>query len=136
MLHDVGAAVDYDDHHKHSQYLILNGGLPGFEPRETALIALIARYHRKGDPAWGDLEPLAAPGDEERLARGAALLRLAEQLERSRDQIVRRTRLHAENGAVRLELVGDGDVRLAQWAAERERDLFERTFDRELEITA
>ena len=30
MLHDIGVAVDYDDHHKHSRYLILNAGLPGF----------------------------------------------------------------------------------------------------------
>ena len=30
MLHDIGTAVDYDDHHKHSRYLILNAGLPGF----------------------------------------------------------------------------------------------------------
>ena len=29
MLHDIGVAVDYDDHHKHSRYLILNAGLPG-----------------------------------------------------------------------------------------------------------
>ena len=28
MLHDIGIAVDYDDHHKHSRYLILNAGLP------------------------------------------------------------------------------------------------------------
>src|SRR3954447_16922677 len=38
MLHDIGVAVDYDDHHKHSRYLILNAGLPGFSPREAALI--------------------------------------------------------------------------------------------------
>ena len=37
--HDVGVAVDYDDHHKHSRYLILSAGLPGFSPREVALIA-------------------------------------------------------------------------------------------------
>ena len=48
MLHDIGTAVDYDDHHKHSRYLILNAGLPGFSPRETALIGQMARYHRKG----------------------------------------------------------------------------------------
>ena len=48
MLHDIGVAVDYDDHHKHSRYLILNAGLPGFSPRETALIGQAARYHRKG----------------------------------------------------------------------------------------
>jgi exopolyphosphatase/guanosine-5'-triphosphate,3'-diphosphate pyrophosphatase len=134
MLHDVGTAVDYDDHHKHSQYIVLNGGLPGFEPREVALIALMTRYHRKGAPSWGDLEPLAAPGDEERLARGAALLRLAEQLERSRDQIVREARMRSADGAVRLELVGAGDVSLARWAAERERELFEKVFRRRLEI--
>ena len=48
MLHDIGVAVDYDDHHKHSRYLILNAGLPGFSPREIALIGQAARYHRKG----------------------------------------------------------------------------------------
>ena len=48
MLHDIGTAVDYDDHHKHSRYLILNAGLPGCSPRETALIGQMARYHRKG----------------------------------------------------------------------------------------
>ena len=32
VLHDIGMTVDYDDHHKHSRYLILNGGLPGLHP--------------------------------------------------------------------------------------------------------
>ena len=53
MLHDIGTAVDYDDHHKHSRYLILNAGLPGFTTRETALIGQMARYHRKGNPSLG-----------------------------------------------------------------------------------
>ena len=83
MLHDIGMAVDYDDHHKHSRYLILNAGLPGFRPREVALIAQMARYHRKGSPTLGELAPLMRKGDDELLARCSALLRLAEQLERS-----------------------------------------------------
>ncbi len=57
MLHDVGVAVDYDDHHKHSRYLILSAGLPGFTPREVALIGQVVRYHRKGMP---DVGPFAA----------------------------------------------------------------------------
>ena len=28
-LHDIGVAIDYDDHHHHSAYLILNSGLAG-----------------------------------------------------------------------------------------------------------
>src|SRR6266536_2500163 len=50
LLHDIGMTVDYDDHHKHSRYLILNAGLPGFEQRELALIGQAVRYHRKGMP--------------------------------------------------------------------------------------
>src|SRR5918997_479356 len=50
VLHDIGTAIDYDDHHRHSQYLIMNAGLPGFTPRELVMVGLIARYHRKGDP--------------------------------------------------------------------------------------
>ena len=83
MLHDVGTAVDYDDHHKHSRYLILNAGLPGFSPRETALIGQAARYHRKGQPGLGEFAPLARKGDDALLARCSAVLRLAEQLERA-----------------------------------------------------
>ena len=28
--------VDYDDHHKHSRYLILNAGLPGLRRRASS----------------------------------------------------------------------------------------------------
>ena len=70
VLHDIGMSVDYDDHHKHSRYLILNAGLPGFAPREVALIAQAARYHRKGMPDFEELE--AADRGRRRRARWIA----------------------------------------------------------------
>jgi exopolyphosphatase / guanosine-5'-triphosphate,3'-diphosphate pyrophosphatase len=136
MLHDIGMSIDYDDHHKHSRYLILNGGLPGFSPSEVAIVAQAARYHRKGMPELGDLEPLFGEGDCERLDRCAALLRLAEDLERSRDQLVRDTRIAACNGSVSLALQADGETAVPRWAAGRERELFERAFGRRLKIAA
>jgi len=135
-LHDIGMTVDYDDHHKHSRYLILSAGLPGFSPRETALIAQTARYHRKGAPGFGELAPLMVDGDDGRLARMSALLRLAEQLERSRDQSVREARVQAEDGKVTLELVSEEDVSVARWAAERQVDLFAQAFARKLVIAS
>jgi len=75
-------------------------------------------------------------GDDGLLARCAALLRMAEQLERSRDQLVREARVAVDDGRLRLELVHDGDISVAAWAAERQRELFERAFGRELEIAA
>lgn len=134
LLHDVGMAVDYDDHHKHSSYLILGSGLPGFTPREVALIALMARYHRKGTPQLGGFAPLCRAGDEELVLRGAALLRIAEQLERNRDQVVRAARLRRRDDGVELELEAVGDDTVARWGAERQGELFERAFGASLTV--
>ena len=135
LLHDIGMTVDYDDHHKHSRYLILNAGLPGFAPREVALIGQAVRYHRKGMPVAGPVRAARAiKGDEERLRALSALLRLAEDLERSRDQLVRAAHVAVDDGTVRLELDSDGDDRVPRWAAGRETELFARAFDRQLTV--
>jgi exopolyphosphatase/guanosine-5'-triphosphate,3'-diphosphate pyrophosphatase len=136
MLHDIGMSIDYDDHHKHSRYLILNGGLPGYTPVETAIVAQAARYHRKGMPVPGPMGPLFGEGDAARLDRCAALLRLAEDLERSRDQLVRRTSIALRDDEVQLRLIADGNAAVPRWAAGRERELFARAFHRELAVAA
>lgn len=136
LLHDVGMVVDYDDHHKHSSYLILGAGLPGFSPREVALVAAMARYHRKGTPSLGAAAPVCRDGDLALLLRGAALLRIAEHLERNRDQTVRAARLRRDDDGrtVVLELDADGDPLVAAWATERQGALFERAFGAPLRV--
>jgi exopolyphosphatase/guanosine-5'-triphosphate,3'-diphosphate pyrophosphatase len=134
VLHDIGVTVDYDDHHKHSRYLLINSGLPGWSQREVAIIGQAVRYHRKGMPAMGPFDALARKGDGALLDRCALLLRLAEDLERSRDQLVRDAHVQAGDDAVELVLEADGDVRVARWAASREGDLFRRAYGRELVI--
>jgi exopolyphosphatase/guanosine-5'-triphosphate,3'-diphosphate pyrophosphatase len=134
ILHDIGTAVDYDDHHKHSRYLILNAGLPGYSPRETAIIGQAARYHRKGQPGMREFSPLARKGDEELLARCAALLRVAEQLERPRDQAVSHASVAVRDGTVELTLKSRGDVAVSRWGAQRQADVFRKAFDRDLRV--
>ena len=136
MLHDVGMTISYDDHHKHSRYLILSAELPGFDPRERALIAQMTRYHRKGAPKLGEWAPLGRPGDEQMLERCAMLLRLAEHLERGRDQSVSEARLRTNGDGVALHLLADGDLTLPRWSVERYGDdeAFERVFGRPLVI--
>jgi len=136
MLHDVGMTISYDDHHKHSAYLIVSAELPGFDPRERALIAQITRYHRKGAPKLGELAPLADSGDEELLERCSVILRLAEHLERGRDQSVREARLRANGHGVDLHLEAAGDLTLPRWSVERYGDgeAFQRVFGRRLLI--
>jgi exopolyphosphatase/guanosine-5'-triphosphate,3'-diphosphate pyrophosphatase len=138
MLHDIGTAVDYDDHHKHSRYLILNGGLPGFTPRELELIALIARYHRKGEPDASELGPLARKKDDARLELLSAIIRLAEQFERSRDQAIASVRVEANgngDGAVVLATEAQGEgAPVAIWSARRNADLLARVIGRDVEV--
>jgi exopolyphosphatase/guanosine-5'-triphosphate,3'-diphosphate pyrophosphatase len=136
MLHDVGMTISYADHHKHSRYLIENAELYGFDPRERALIAQITRYHRKGVPKLGVIEPLTRQGDADLLARCAVILRLAEHLERGRDQSVSAARLRANGDGVDLHLEAAGDLTLPRWSVERYGDdeAFARVFDRRLLI--
>ena len=124
LLHDIGMTIGYDGHPDHAHYLILQAGLPGYGPRETALIAEIVRHHRKG-PVGNDL-----------VARCALLLRLAEQLDRGQDQSVHEARLVAERRVLRLRLRGDD--RLARWSLERRVSdaAFRRVFGRRLVVTA
>ena len=136
MLHDVGMTISYDDHHKHSRYLIVSAELPGFSPRERALIAQISRYHRKGSAKLGQMEALSQPGDDDLLDRCSVILRLAEHLERGRDQSVSKARLRANGHGVDLHLEAAGDLTLPRWSVDRYGDgeAFQRVFGRRLLI--
>ncbi len=102
------------------------------------LVGLIARYHRKGDPDASQLAALARPGDAERLRLLSAIIRLAEQLERSRDGAIRRVNVAARNGAVVLGADADPnrDTTVPIWAARQNSELLAQTLDREVEIVS
>jgi exopolyphosphatase / guanosine-5'-triphosphate,3'-diphosphate pyrophosphatase len=138
LLHDIGVTVNYDDHHRHSHYLTLNAGLPGFGPRELIMIGLVARYHRKGIPDASELGDVAQPGDGARLRLLCGMIRLAEQLERSRDQAIVDVRVSAHDGAVALDATTDPslDPTVPIWAARRNSDLLAEALGREVEINA
>jgi len=136
MLHDIGTAIDYEDHHHHSNYLILNTGLPGFSARELMLVGLVTRYHRKGDPDVSQLRDLALKGDDELLRLLSGIIRLSEQFERSRDGTIRRVSVATRNGAVVLgtEIDPARDPSVPIWAARRNADLLAGALGREVEI--
>ena len=95
------------------------------------------RFHRKGMPNTGGFDKLLRDGDDAILDRCALFLRLAEDLERSRDQLVRAVGVHVNGGdEVHLALHAAGDVRVARWAAGREVELFRRALGRGLTLDA
>jgi exopolyphosphatase / guanosine-5'-triphosphate,3'-diphosphate pyrophosphatase len=120
LLHDVGGHISYVNHHKHSYYLIHHGGLRGFEPDEVETIALIAQYHRRGRPRKSNRAYSSLPPTSRRAVRaGAALLRVAESLDRSHGQLVDQVELQPAGDRYRLVLHAHGPAELERWASAR-----------------
>ncbi|AEV16178.1 Exopolyphosphatase [Thermus sp. CCB_US3_UF1] len=132
-LHDIGMHLGYHDHHKHGAYLVLAEPLFGFSHREQALLALLVRYHRRGEPALGGLRPLFGRGDGRRLLRLSAILRLAEMLERSRAGRVRGVRVELGE-RIRLRLLAPEDPWVERVEAEKQGGLFLQAFGLPLEV--
>ena len=135
LLHDIGVHISYERHHKHSYYLIKNGDLRGFEPDEIETIALVARYHRQATPKRrhdGFGEP---PAPRRRTVRTlAAILRLAESLDRSHAQTDPGLELHDRGDDDLLQLRTTGDAELELWAATRHAAPFERLIGKPLRV--
>jgi exopolyphosphatase/guanosine-5'-triphosphate,3'-diphosphate pyrophosphatase len=137
LLHDIGAHVSTESHHKHTAYLIQHGRLRGFSPDEVAVLAALGRYHRGGDPR-GSREPLASlsPDWQARIPRLAALMRVADGLDRGRAGAVEDVTLQLNGTRARLAVTSSGDVDVDLWGARRKRELFEKLFERRLEVVA
>jgi exopolyphosphatase/guanosine-5'-triphosphate,3'-diphosphate pyrophosphatase len=90
ILSNVGASVSYSKHHLHSYYMIRNSDLVGFSEEDIELIALAARYHRKGVPKKSHDEYAALSEERQQdVDVMAGILRIATGLDRSHDQCVR-----------------------------------------------
>lgn len=135
LLHDVGYHISYEQHHKHSFHLISHTTLPGFGAPERRLIAAIARYH-SGTLPKAKHEAMASLGEDEReiVSRLAALLRIADGLDRSHADRVTGVSAEVGEGAIRLEIAGAPPLDIEVHAAGRKADLAERVWDMRVEV--
>jgi exopolyphosphatase / guanosine-5'-triphosphate,3'-diphosphate pyrophosphatase len=136
ILHDVGVHISFERHHKHSYYLIKNGDLRGFEPDEIETIALIARYHRRAQPSphhdgYGEF----GRRRQRTIKALAAILRLAESLDRSHAQIITGIELRNRDDDALLGLrTSSADAELELWAAGRHAAPFEQFIGKPLRV--
>jgi exopolyphosphatase/guanosine-5'-triphosphate,3'-diphosphate pyrophosphatase len=133
LLHDAGVHISYERHHRHSYYLVKNGELRGFDPQEIEIIALLARYHRQATPKKTHEGYGVLKGSLRRTVRTlAAMLRLAEGLDRSHAQIVAALDVVPRGNAYLIRLRAAGDAELELWAAHRHGAELERALHRPL----
>lgn len=130
LLHDVGHFVHRKSHHRHGEYLIRNGEIPGLRGWRRDMAAAIVRYHNcKSEPQLDHASYAALDGAQRRQVRLlTSLLRIAEKLESDHAQRITGVDVQiAGRKAVFLIRAGDGS-RLDLAGLERKADLFEKEF--------
>lgn len=137
ILHDAGSYLAFDNHELHSAYIIRNGELLGFSEQEVAVMANVARYHRKylsprQAKAIEGLDPAATAGVREL----ANLLCLANSLDRSHTGVIKEARfVSLDRKEAHLELHALNGCELELWGLSLHKKDFERTFGRALKIS-
>ena len=136
LLHDIGEVVHRQSHHKHSEYMILNGRIPGLESPEREMVAAVARAHRKSAPDARKHASYAAlpSGKQAEVRKLAALLRVADALDADHRQKIVRLRAEVTGKKVRLECEALANGSPPSVPEMHKDDAFVEVFDRKLVV--
>ena len=129
MLHEVGNFITVRSHHKHSYYIIHNSEIFGLSMADIETIALVARYHRHSPPkpthiGYNDL----SREDRMRVSKMAAILRVADALDRPHAQRVRDITTRLSENKLHVGLGDVTDAAVEQLALAEKADLFQHIF--------
>jgi len=135
VLHDIGWIEGQKGHHKTAMRRILDARELPLDDRERQVVAQIARYHRKSPPLERHKSfAVLGPPDQHRVRVLAGILRVADGLDRSHMNVVRRLRCECLPGQIVLRGEIAGPAHFEKWAAQSKGDLLESVFGRKLVI--
>jgi exopolyphosphatase/guanosine-5'-triphosphate,3'-diphosphate pyrophosphatase len=122
--------VSHRAHHKHGEYLALNGDIPGLEGRDRNMVGALVRYHnRKSEPASHHPAYSMLNNNDKRIARRlASIIRIAEGLDHSHRERVQSLQSSFQKNAVSIKVHATGDVAEDLLDAARSAELFEKEF--------
>lgn len=134
MMHSVGKFMNYQGHHRHTQYIIANSELYGFTPEQRLIVSAIARYLGKSRPTPADRVMRGIPVEQHaHVRRAAVLLRMAVALHQDQSSAVLRIRTRVTPKRVAVELMqGRSRAELELWALRKEAVYFREVFARDL----
>ena len=129
LVHEAGSYVSNRAHHKHGYYLVLNSEIFGLRREELAMVALVARYHRRACPKPTHPEYMSLPRDQRMVvSKLAAMLRVADALDRRHGQPARQIRCELAGEEFVIHVAGAADLSLERRTAEAKADLFQDVF--------
>lgn len=125
ILHDIGMFVANQSHHKHSMYLIRNSNLFGLGAPVIRLISVIVRYHRRSMPKSSHEEYRTLDRNEQMIiARLAAILRVADALDRGHAQRIKDVDVSVSDEFVIIKAANVADMTIEQLALNQKGDMF------------
>jgi exopolyphosphatase / guanosine-5'-triphosphate,3'-diphosphate pyrophosphatase len=129
ILHDIGHFVSATEHHKHTFYLLNSTPLIGLTKSQRAVVANVARYHRKSAPSLHH-EPFKVLPAKDRVvvSKLSVLLRLADALDNEHAGKVTDITVEYNRPQLVLRLQGQGDLLLEKWALAKRTPVFEEVF--------
>jgi exopolyphosphatase/guanosine-5'-triphosphate,3'-diphosphate pyrophosphatase len=136
ILHESGMHVSDRGYHKHTYYLIRHADLRGFTEEQLVIVANVARYHRKAPPSE-DHQNLLELNEQQReeVEKLAAILRIAEGLDRSHRQSVRDVAVRCD-GQVRFLVRARSDAGVEIASAARRAKYFSSLFEKKVRFEA
>ncbi|MBX2990663.1 MAG: Ppx/GppA family phosphatase [Bacteroidetes bacterium] len=135
MLHDIGHFINMIDHHKHTLYLLTASPVIGLSKAQMAIVANVARYHRKSLPK-PQHEAYSVLSSKERVivSKLAAILRLADAMDNEHATKVEDFTVEYKKPKFILTLKGEGDLLLEKWALMKKAAMFEEVYSVKLSI--
>ncbi|MFO8043608.1 MAG: HD domain-containing protein, partial [Alkalispirochaeta sp.] len=129
IIHDIGNFIRASGHHKHGQYIVENSEIFGLSRSDIRILANVVRYHRGGNPNSGHTDYASLRREHRMLVlKLAALLRVADALDRGHVQRVRGFTLEKQDDDVTLRCDYSGDISIEQYALRQKGRLFEEVF--------
>jgi putative phosphoesterase len=135
LLHDIGWSRGGTGHNKTSLKLILNDCDLPFTTNEKYIIGSIARYHRKKTPKKKhyNYAPLS-PKEKQKVDLLSSILRVADALDFSHGSIVKNLKVNINTTTVTAKWRVNKNPVLEEQSLNKKKDLFEKTFNKDLVV--
>ncbi|MFD1670528.1 exopolyphosphatase [Agrilactobacillus yilanensis] len=130
VLDDVGSYINNHNHYAHSDYIIQNSEIIGLSNVDLKMVAAVARYHSSHTPSSELKRFRDLPIDQRMIiAKLAAILRLADALDASRQQKIKAIRVSLKSTTqLVIQATANDDIELERWIFKKKGEFFESVF--------
>jgi len=126
ILHDIGTFISPQGHHRHSSYLIDAADIFGLRKADKDIVSKVALYHRRQVPGPADAGYMSlSRHDRAVVSKLAAIIRVAEALDKSHQQKIRDFTLERDDDVITIRPIGEAvDLSMERQALAKKDSLF------------